>query len=141
MAVTIDGLDSLQKDMQKLQDQLGSGAGPVVSEALNAGADIMLAEIQSNARSELNLGSKRNALYPSLQKGRVKSRASGGSTIEIGSFMSALRAEIFYAGFVEFGHGGPAPAPPHPFVRPAFDTKVEEAYRAMKQVLETGITI
>ena len=94
VAVTIDGLDSLQKDMQKLQDQLGSGAGPVVSEALNAGADIMLAEIQSNARSELNLGSKRNALYPSLQKGRVKTRASGGSTIEIGSFMSAQGRDL-----------------------------------------------
>ena len=29
----------------------------------------------------------------------------------------------------------PAPAPPHPFVRPAFDAKVDQAYAEMKRVL------
>ena len=40
-----------------------------------------------------------------------------------------------YAHLVEYGHGGPHPAPPHPFARPAWDTKKD----AIKSLLETGI--
>ena len=40
-----------------------------------------------------------------------------------------------YASPVEFGHGGPHPAPPHPFIRPAFDSGVDEAYEKAKQLL------
>ena len=32
--------------------------------------------------------------------------------------------------------GGPAPAPAHPFVRPAFDTRCEDAYEEIKRVLD-----
>ena len=41
----------------------------------------------------------------------------------------------YYANPVEFGHGGPAPAPAHPFVRPAFDTRADEAFSEIKRVL------
>ena len=34
-----------------------------------------------------------------------------------------------------FRHGGPHPAPPHPFIRPAFDGGVDEAYEKAKQLL------
>lgn len=27
----------------------------------------------------------------------------------------------YYPAYVEYGHGGPRPAPPHPYIRPAFD--------------------
>ena len=39
------------------------------------------------------------------------------------------------AAYLLYGHGGPAPAPAHPFVRPAFDTRADEAYEEMKRVL------
>ena len=32
---------------------------------------------------------------------------------------AAVGSDVFYAPFVEFGHGGPAPARPHPFLGPA----------------------
>lgn len=32
----------------------------------------------------------------------------------------------FYAKFVEYGHGGPHPAPAHPFFRPAIDLMQDE---------------
>lgn len=35
------------------------------------------------------------------------------------------------AHFVEFGHGGPAPAEPHPFLRPALAAKQQEAFAVM----------
>ncbi len=39
------------------------------------------------------------------------------------------------AAYLLYGHGGPAPAPAHPFVRPAFDTKADEAFSEIKRVL------
>jgi HK97 gp10 family phage protein len=36
------------------------------------------------------------------------------------------------AHLVEFGHGGPHPAPPHPFMRPALDEKKSEALAAVE---------
>ena len=42
----------------------------------------------------------------------------------------------YYANPVEKGHGGPAPAPAHPFVRPAFDVRKDEAYQIMKNILK-----
>ena len=47
---------------------------------------------------------------------------------KIGSFINAVRT------------GGPAPAPAHPFVRPAFDTRVEESYSIMKTILRDELT-
>ena len=37
--------------------------------------------------------------------------------------------------FAGHRHGGPAPAPAHPFVRPAFDTRADEAFSEIKRVL------
>lgn len=41
----------------------------------------------------------------------------------------------YYPAFVEYGHGGPRPAPPHPFIRPAFDLKRDEAWNTIKQAV------
>ena len=41
----------------------------------------------------------------------------------------------YYPAFVEYGHGGPRPAPPHPFIRPAFDLKKDEAWSIVKQAV------
>lgn len=44
-----------------------------------------------------------------------------------------------YAHLVEFGHGGPQPAPPHPFLRPAFDETKDQARSAMAQAAVQGL--
>ena len=31
--------------------------------------------------------------------------------------------EDYYPAYVEYGHGGPGPAPAHPYIRPAYDTR------------------
>lgn len=41
----------------------------------------------------------------------------------------------YYATFVEYGHGGPHPAGPHPFLQPAYDAKKEEAYGILKKLI------
>ena len=44
------------------------------------------------------------------------------------------------AAYLLYGHGGPAPAPAHPFVRPAFDVKASDAFEEMKRVLRDEIS-
>lgn len=62
---------------------------------------------------------------------RPKQKREGGKQITIGIHHSENGA--YYANPVEFGHGGPAPA--HPFVRPAFDARADEAFSEIKRVL------
>lgn len=40
-----------------------------------------------------------------------------------------------YAHLVEFGHGGKRPAPPHPFMRPAFDSTASAAAKKIETKL------
>jgi HK97 gp10 family phage protein len=40
-----------------------------------------------------------------------------------------------YAHLVEYGHGGPAPAPPHPFLRPALDEQSGAVVSALAEAV------
>ena len=51
----------------------------------------------------------------------------GSASITIGIHRKDWSGDEYYPAYVEFGHGGPRPAPAHPFVRPAIDAKADEA--------------
>jgi hypothetical protein len=72
-------------------------------------------------------------LRGSIKIGRAVRHRRGGYSVTVGIHRSDGGAA--YGNPVEFGHGGPRPAPPHPFVRPAFDARVDEAYEKVKQQL------
>jgi hypothetical protein len=40
---------------------------------------------------------------------------------------------------VEYGHGGPHPAPAKPFLRPAFDERRSESSRIFKETIGAGL--
>jgi len=63
-------------------------------------------------------------------------RSIGDRALDSGGNSASHQAHvgIFYALYVERGHGGQHPAPAHPFFRPAFDAKEQEA---RDKVLET----
>lgn len=44
-----------------------------------------------------------------------------------------------HAHLVEYGHGGPAPAPPHPFWRPAIDANIETVQQLILRALENMV--
>lgn len=44
-----------------------------------------------------------------------------------------------YPAYVEFGHGGPGPAPAHPYIRPAYDVRQDEAYEIIRDGLRDAI--
>lgn len=128
MAVELSGFDELQGDLQALAAALDNG--PSVDRALKAGAEPIEQQMLANASSDPQIIT--GALHGSIHTSNVKSRG-GGKQVTIGVHVKEQSA--YYSNPVEFGHGGPAPAPPHSFVRPAFDARAEDAYGEIRRVL------
>ena len=76
-------------------------------------------------------------LLRSIKIGRVVKKRSGGYRVTVGIHRKDGGAA--YGNPVEFGHGGPHPAPPHPFARPEFDAKADEAYEKVKEQLRQAL--
>ena len=144
MAGTIktEGFTELVNDLstmaQALADDQGAGqfrntAGSI----LNAAAEPTLAAMVRMAPTRE--GPRGGTLRRALKKGKVLTRKGGGGyTIKIGSQKGD---DAYYAGWVEFGHGGlHGPAAPHPFMRPAYDTTKDQAYAIIRVRLEQEIT-
>ena len=132
MAFSIQGLQELQNDLTSMAMALDNGSA--VNRALEAGAVPIEEQMKTNASSDPKIIT--GALHGSIRTGKVSQRR-GGKQIPIG--VKHSEAAAYYANPVEHGHGGPAPAPPHPFVRPAFDARAQEAYGEIKRVLAEEI--
>ena len=128
MALDLQGFAELQNDLAAMAMSLENGSG--VDRALQAGAVPIEQQMLVNASSDPKIIT--GALHGSIHTGKVRQRG-GGKQIPIG--VKHSEAAAYYANPVEYGHGGPGPAPPHPFVRPAFDARAEEAYGEIKRVL------
>ena len=132
MPIELQGFDELQSSLEKMGEDLEFGAG--VDRALRAGAEPIYRQMKSNASSNPKIIT--GALNKSIKKSGVRKR-KGRKQITIGVHHKEYSA--YYSNPVEYGHGGPAPAPPHPFVRPAFDTQQDAAYSAIRSVLQNEI--
>ena len=128
----LQGFDELNNTLEHMAQEIDFGPG--VDAALQAGAKPILTQMRTNASTD----PKRitSALYKSIHKSGVRKR-KGRKQITIGVHHKEYSA--YYSNPVEHGHGGPAPAPPHPFVRPAFDARQEEAFAEIRRVLKEEI--
>ena len=52
--------------------------------------------------------------------GAMRTRYKDGK-VTIGVHRKDWHEAEYFPAYVEYGHGGPHPAPPHPYIRPAFD--------------------
>ena len=134
MAIELRGFDDLKDDLINMAAALDQGQG--VNRALKAGAVPIEEQMLHNASTDPKIIT--SDLYDSIRTGNIKKNRAGGKRITIGVHHKERGA--FYSNPVEFGHGGPAPAPAHPFVRPAFDVKSGEAFEEIKRVLRHEIT-
>lgn len=134
MGIDLRGFSDLRDDLINMAAALDQGPG--VNRALQAGAAPIEEQMLHNASTDPKIIT--GDLHDSIRTGTVKKNQGGGKRITIGVHHSERGA--YYANPVEFGHGGPAPAPAHPFVRPAFDVKADEAFEAMKQALRDELT-
>ena len=74
-------------------------------------------------------------LHGAINIGKVKRRRNGGQNITIGVHRKDWDETEYVPAYVEYGHGGPAPAPAHPYIRPAYDTRQNEAYGIIRDGL------
>lgn len=63
----------------------------------------------------------------------------GVSTVRRGASRKPASEKMQGAACLLYGHGGPAPAPAHPFIRPAYDTRADEAYGIIRDGLRDAI--
>lgn len=128
MGVEMKGFLELTGDLEKLADEFVD-AGGNLSSILRNGAKPILEKAKANV--PVRSGDLKNSLKTVTRKKGAWYKARIGA--QKGS-------PGFYATFVEYGHGGPHPAPPHPFLAPAYDATVEEAYGIIKGELKQKLT-
>ena len=129
-----DGLASDIAGMAGRMDADGAGA-PVARRILEAAARPIHQQMKANASKDPKIIT--GVLNRSIRIGPVKKRRKSGKSITIGVHRKEEGA--YYATPVEYGHGGPAPAPAHPFIRPAYDTRADEAYGIIRDGLRDAI--
>lgn len=132
MTITISGVGDL---MAALEEKLGKAdSGAVISDALQRAAeplrDQMIANIDSGGH--VRTGKLRRA----IRIGTV-TRGKNGYQIKVG----VVDASAPHARLVEFGHGGPKPAPEHPYMRPAYEATKDQALEIMTQALREALGI
>ena len=135
MPLETDGFDGLMTDiagMARRMDADGECAG-TAWRILEAAAVPILEQMKTNATRDPRRRS--GDLHDALKVGSVRRSKKRGRHITIGVLRKDCNHEDYYPAFVEYGHGGPAPAPAHPYIRPAYDTRVDEAYEIIRDGL------
>ena len=137
MPLDTQGFDGLATDIAGLASRMDAdGAGaPVARRILEAAAQPIHQQMKANASKDPKIIT--GVLNRSIRIGPVKKRRKSGKSIIIGVHRKEEGA--YYATPVEYGHGGPAPAPAHPFIRPAYDTRADEAYEIIRDGLRDAI--
>lgn len=137
MPLDTQGFDGLASDIAGMAGRMDAdGAGaPVARRILEAAARPIHQQMKANASRDPKIIT--GVLSRSIRIGPVKKRRLSGKSITIGVHRKEEGA--YYATPVEYGHGGPAPAPAHPFIRPAYDTRADEAYEIIRDGLRDAI--
>lgn len=129
-SLDFSGLADIAKDLEALSRAENN---KVLRDATRAGAEVLKAEVKNRAPERT--GKLKKNVVVVTQKGRRRGEISSGVHIR-GRNMRTNNSDIsmkasdprnaFYWRFVELGTSN---MPAHPFVRPAFDTRQEEATR------------
>lgn len=135
MPLEIEGLKDLGLDLGKLHEKANDGSvyfANMAKRALAEGGEIVAKEMRKNALELKDTGT----IHDSINVYKViRHKKRPGYTVKIG--VKRNEAGGYYANPLEFGHGGiHGPAAPHPFVRPAFDAKADEAYAKIKKEID-----
>ena len=139
MPMEVKGLDELMTDIAAMTAQLDmeKGGSAVANGILERAAVPVEEQMKANASRDPKIIS--GDLHGAIHTGHVKKRRNGGKRITIGVHRKDWNHEDYYPAFVEYGHGGPGPAPAHPYIRPAYDTTEDEAYEIIRDGLREAI--
>ena len=120
MPMTGGDFSALQQDFERMAQVAEQGQ---IQSTLEEAAQPILEQMKQNASS--NPSPRSGKLRGALNTGNAGK--GGSASITIGIHRKDWSGDEYYPAYVEFGHGGPRPAPPHPFVRPAIDARADEA--------------
>jgi HK97 gp10 family phage protein len=123
MAITLSGTEVFLSDLERMIP-----ADTDVDAALAEGAEVIAREMRQLA--PVKSGKLKNA----IKVGKARN-GRNGRQVTVGVHRRDFSGDYYYPAYVEYGHGGPRPAPPHPFIRPAFDLKKDEAWNTVKQAV------
>lgn len=134
------GLKDISRDLEMLSKAENR---KVLRDATRAGAEVIREEVVNRAPEQTGK-LRRNVVVLTQRTGRRGEVASGvhirGRNMQTGNSDNSMktndRRNAFYWRFVELGT---ATAPAHPFVRPAFDTRQEEASQVAMRRMNKAI--
>lgn len=121
MGLKAEGFRELSDELARLSEGFSREA---MEKAIRSGAEPVLEKIRQNAPE------RTGELFSALRIGPLKRWYGGQYYMRVGVVHGP---DAPHGHLVEYGHGGPHPAPPHPFVRPAFDATKDEAYNNIRQ--------
>ena len=139
-SLDFSGFNDIAKDLERLSRAEGN---KVLRDATRAGAEVLAEEVRDRA-PELTRKTKRNVVVVTQRARRRGEIASGvhirGINPETGNSDNTMKASnpknAFYWRFVEMGTSN---MQSHPFVRPAFDARIEDAAGAAMSRLNRSI--
>lgn len=132
MYVRIEGLAAIETALDRMTNP--ALMKKTLTRASAAGAKIVRESMKGQ------LGSRKRGKFTgrgtgALQKS-IRYRVMRRSTTQLVGHVVAPMGRFGSArALVEYGHGGPMPAPAHPFIQPAFDATEAAAMAAMEQYL------
>lgn len=122
-AFYIEGIDELNIEIGKLLlDVQGQSVGKDMKDVFIKAAVEVRDEARTNVRDKT--GNLRRGIF-----------AARGDSNKPSALVGVNYAIAPHAHLVEFGHAGPRPAPPHPYMRPAVAAKKER----VKQIMIDGL--
>ena len=141
MPMTCNGFDSLLTDIAAMADKLDmeKGGGRIANRILQDAAAPVEQQMKENASRDPKVIT--DTLRTAIHTGTVKKRRNGGKHITIGVHRKDWNEDYdYYPAYVEYGHGGPGPAPAHPYIRPAYDATEDEAYAIIRDGLRDAVS-
>jgi len=112
-SIYLTGLDQLEASTNKILKDLTSDK----TKLLLTNAQLVRDRIKEKAP----LGPSTDKKPGSLKAAAYAAALPETTTRQTVAFAGIRPRKAPHAHLVEFGHGGPHPAPPHPFVRPSWD--------------------
>ena len=135
--VKLEGFEELGKRLERMSDDMSE---KIIAKALRAMCKPIVGAAKLRARftQEPGTGLLADAITQKIIKRAKVARGIAiiGADMKVSGTRDGKKhvpGNIFH--LVEFGHGGPSPAPPHPILRPAYDERVKEAEKIGQDIL------
>jgi HK97 gp10 family phage protein len=120
--IYLKGIDALERETNKIIKQVTEGQTKVLLDQAKL--------VRDRIKEKAPLGPTGN-----LKKAAYAAVSAETATKMPFAFAGIRPRKAPHAHLVEYGHGGPHPAPAHPFVRPAWD----ELHETVRENIKKGI--